>query len=160
MPAAGPGSQPSQGSKTGKVTEPLMAPHATGTEPLVLIIDGDAESRQILSTYFSAAGFRVAAFDDGGPALVQLREERPALIVADLILPMMPGEVLIMALRRSPVTSSIPILVVTAEPSRLGPEHEVDGILTKPVNVSVVIEAARRLVSSSAGTDSLQASRT
>ena len=74
-------------------------------------------------------------------------------------LPMMPGEVLILALRRSPSTATIPILVVTAEPWRLGPEHEVDGVLTKPVNVTAVVDAARRLISAKAGTDALRSGR-
>lgn len=143
----------------GKSTEPLEVGAPRGHDPLVLIVDGDVESRRVLSTYFGSAGFRVAAFEDGGPALVKIREERPALVVADLLLPMVPGEVLILALRRSPTTATIPILVVTAEPWRLGPEHEVEGVLTKPVNVTVVVEAARRLLSATAGTDSLQASR-
>ena len=143
----------------GKVTEPLLAAGPPAGVPLVAIVDNDAASRRVLTTYLGPAGFRVAAFDDGGPAIAKIREERPALVVVDLLLPMMPGEMLILALRRSPLTASIPILVVTAEPWRLGSEHEINGLLTKPVNVTVVVEAAHRLVANAVGTTSLQWSR-
>ena len=131
----------------------------TGGRPLVLIVDNDPESRRVLVTYFGMSGFRVEAFDDGSKAISRIRDERPALLVTDLPLPMMPGEVLILALRRSPATATIPILVVTAEPWRLGPEHEVDGVLTKPINVTTVVDAARRLISAKAGTDALRTVR-
>jgi CheY-like chemotaxis protein len=151
------GATSSAPARTGAATEPLVARAAA--QPLVLIVDSDPESRRVLQTYFGGAGFRVVALEDGGPALVKVREERPALVVADLLLPMVPGEVLILALRRSPATASIPIMVVTAEPWRLGPEHEVDVLLTKPVNVTVVVEAAKRLLGATVGTDPLQVSR-
>jgi CheY-like chemotaxis protein len=148
---------PAPQPRTTAITEPLVA-RTTG-QPLVMIIDSDVESRRVLETYLASAGFRVIALDDGGPALARVREERPALIVADLLLPMVPGEVLILALRRSPATSSIPIMVVTAEPWRLGPEHEIDVVLTKPINVTVVVEAAKRLLGATVGTDPLQLTR-
>jgi CheY-like chemotaxis protein len=157
--ATAPGSPPAAQRSAPAVTEPLVARATSASQPLVLIVDSDPESRRVLETYFSAAGFRVAALEDGGPALAKIREERPALVVADLLLPMVPGEVLILALRRSPTTASIPIMVVTAEPWRLGPEHEIDVVLTKPVNVTVVVEAAKRLLGATVGTDPLQVSR-
>jgi CheY-like chemotaxis protein len=54
----------------------------------------------------------------------------------------------IFSLRMDPRTAGIPILVLSANPGRLGNEHEVDAVLAKPVRPAALMEAVARLAGS------------
>lgn len=115
--------------------------------PLILVIDDDRDVRRLFLLRLRAGGYRVILADDGKQGIALARTERPSLIFCDLGMPLVPGELLILALRMDPQTADIPIAVVTGDPSRLGPEHQVDAVLTKPIEARELLETAHRLAS-------------
>jgi two-component system, cell cycle response regulator DivK len=115
--------------------------------PLILIIEDDPMAQEVMSRRLKAAGYRVIVEDDGSTGLRRAKLERPTLVISDLHMPMAPGELVILGLRMDPATTAIPILVVSADPGRLGPEHVVDGVLQKPVRASELLATVERLIS-------------
>ena len=120
-------------------------PPAPHQPPLILVVDDDPEIRRLFLFRLRAAGFRVTLAEDGEQGMAKARDEQPDLIFCDLRMPLVPGELLILALGLEARTASIPIVVVTGDPSRLGPEHKVAAVLVKPVAAATMIETARRL---------------
>jgi len=115
--------------------------------PLIVIIEDDPAAQNVMSRRLHAAGYRVIAESDGGAGMRRVKAEHPALVICDLHMPMAPGELVILGLRLDPATASIPILVVSADPGRLGPEHRVDGVLEKPVRFSQLLALVEQLIS-------------
>ena len=84
-------------------------------EQCILVVEDDPDTRDILERTLSGAGWRVAQAENGQTALEWLRTERPALILLDLMMPVMNGFDFLEALRHMPEGRSIPVLVVTAK---------------------------------------------
>ena len=135
-------------AKAAPVTEAPAAPEAA---PLVLVIDDDPNALDVIARRLRAAGYRVAVEADGGAGIRRAHAERAAVVVCDLHMPLAPGEFVIVALRADPRTAALPIVVVSADPGRLGPEHRVDAVLTKPVAASKLLEVVASLAATSAG---------
>lgn len=125
--------------------------------PLILIIEDDPAAREVMSRRLRAAGYRVIVEDDGSTGIHRAKVEQPALVISDLHMPLAPGELVILGLRLDPATAALPILVVSADPGRLGPEHQVDGILEKPVRVSELLATVERLIGANPVTPRVEA---
>jgi DNA-binding response OmpR family regulator len=102
----------------------------------ILVVD-DAESlRTMLKTYLAQEGFRVVAAANGREALFVARQERPDLIVLDLMMPELGGYDFINAYRRE---GAAPIIILTAKLEEsdkvLGLELGADDYLTKPFSL-------------------------
>ena len=119
--------------------------------PPILVIEDDDDTRNLIARRLRSAGYRVVAAADGGEGIGLARRERPALVISDLDLPLAPGELVILALRTAPETAGIPILVLSGDPGRLGPEHHVDAAVTKPFDAKDLLAAVRRLVGDPGG---------
>ena len=131
------------------MTERVESGETSATDdeaPLILIIDDDPLAQEVLSRRLKAAGYRVIVESDGGSGIWRARSEQPALVISDLHMPLAPGELVILGLRMDPATARLPILVVSADPGRLGPEHKVDGVLTKPVRPAELLATIERII--------------
>jgi two-component system OmpR family response regulator len=99
----------------------------------VLIVDDDSEIRSLLTEYFQRNGFRATAVADGRAMRTALKNQRPDLVVLDLMLPGEDGLALCRDLRTH---SNMPILMLTArgeETDRIvGLEMGADDYLAKP----------------------------
>ncbi|MCC6792520.1 MAG: response regulator [Thermomicrobiales bacterium] len=118
---------------------------AANTGPLILVIDDDPVAQELLGRRLAASGYRVAIESDGGAGIFRARSDAPALVICDLHMPLAPGELVILSLRMDPRTAKIPILVLSADPGRLGREHQVDLALSKPVRPAELLAAIARL---------------
>jgi CheY-like chemotaxis protein len=83
--------------------------------PIALIIDQDADTRQLYSHVLVAARFEVEEADEGREALAKALSSHHDVIVTETRLPGIDGCQLCGLLRRDPATRNIPILVVTGE---------------------------------------------
>lgn len=104
-------------------------------EPIstILIVDDDREIRSLLADYLETNGYRVFAAADGNAMWKLIEEKRPEMLVLDLNLP---GEDGLSLCRKLRVTSSLPVIMLTArgEPLDriLGLEMGADDYLPKP----------------------------
>jgi CheY-like chemotaxis protein len=80
----------------------------------LLVVEDDPPSRRLLRAVLEGEGSELRVATSAEEALSVLESFRPRLIVIDLILPLMGGLVLAQTLKANPLTSSIPLVAVTA----------------------------------------------
>ncbi|HVX87914.1 MAG TPA: response regulator, partial [Gemmatimonadales bacterium] len=129
------------------------SPAAPGSGPLVLIVDDDVHTRQLLSALLAAEGYRFATAREGRDALTMLGHERPGLILLDLKMPVMNGREFLRALRADPRYAGIPVVVVTSldrdDPELDGVPAQVSAVLSKgPALEQALPEVLRRVAAS------------
>src|SRR5215204_3644666 len=88
-------------------------------KPKILVVDDEPDALEVLGFKLKESGFIPIFAKDGTRALALARDERPALIVLDLMLPEVDGLEVCKILRRDPVTASIPILMLTAKAAEM-----------------------------------------
>ena len=81
----------------------------------ILVVDDNADILAVVSTILEKKGYDVECASNG-PELFQLLEEnKPALILLDIMLPQVDGLELLRQLKEDPKTSSIPVILLTAK---------------------------------------------
>lgn len=102
----------------------------------VLVVDDEPDIVALVAFHLAKAGYRVITAASGDEALRAAREEHPALVVLDLMLPGMSGFDVLEQLRHDPATQGVAVLMLTArreEPDRIrGLSLGADDYLTKP----------------------------
>jgi two-component system, OmpR family, phosphate regulon response regulator PhoB len=110
--------------------------HAGVTGERVLVVDDEADIVALVAFHLVKAGYRVSTASTGPDAIAAARQERPALIVLDLMLPGASGYDVLEQLRAQPATREIAVLMLTArreEQDRIrGLSLGADDYLTKP----------------------------
>jgi CheY-like chemotaxis protein len=82
--------------------------------PLVLIIEDDTQSMYLMDRYARTCGCRALGTTNGENAFALARQEKPAVIFLDLMLPGMSGWEVLQALKADPATRPIPVIICTA----------------------------------------------
>ena len=81
------------------------------TKTRVLVVDDEADAREMLSAILSQAGFEVDDAADGFAALAKVSRYRPDVIVTDLRMPGMTGVDLLQRIRR--IHGDVPVILAT-----------------------------------------------
>jgi len=101
------------------------------SRPRVLVVEDDPQLAHLYCSALGLRGIACARAGDGLAALRSIEEGRPSLIVLDLNLPSVTGWTILRELAGNPLTSDIPVIVVTgAEPTPDLPHAVV--VLCKP----------------------------
>jgi CheY-like chemotaxis protein len=118
---------------------------------LVLIIETDIYTRQLMAFFLEEAGYTVDFADDGYTALDRIRLSQPALLITDILLPHLDGLSLCRLLKADPVTGGVPILVCTFlyEEARAR-ESGADAFMKKPLEKNKLLEIVNSTQSKSA----------
>src|SRR5213594_3381180 len=80
----------------------------------VLIVDDNEDNVQILITSLLKRGYEVRIARDGSSALASVRQQRPDVILLDVMMPGMDGMQVLDHLKLDPKTASIPVVMVEA----------------------------------------------
>jgi two-component system phosphate regulon response regulator PhoB len=109
----------------------------------VILIEDEADLREILQYNLTQAGHRVQAAGTAEAGLRLARETLPDIVLLDLMLPDRPGTSVCTALKREPRTQDIPIIMVTAKGEEVdrivGLELGADDYLVKPFSVRELV---------------------
>ncbi|MEN3338667.1 MAG: hypothetical protein V7647_2343 [Acidobacteriota bacterium] len=111
----------------------------------VLIVEDDADTREMLGHFLQAVGYRVETAPNGKVALERLATGiRPGVILLDLMMPVMDG----WQFRREQVLdstlASIPVIVVSAAGRERSTQIDANEYLSKPVNLDELLARVTR----------------
>ena len=125
--------------------EARTAPGAPGlVAPLVLVIDDDADSRELLARYIVRAGFRVETASNGREGLQLAARIHPDAITLDVMMPDMNGWDVLRTLKADPRLAGLPVIMI----SMLGePSLQASGaaaFLRKPVDPSELLATLQK----------------
>jgi PAS domain S-box-containing protein len=144
-------------SEVQPVVEPPKGsvPAASGRlTPLVLIVDDESSSRELLASYLEPEYSLVMA-KSGVEAIKKAQQLRPDAITLDVLMPGNNGFESLASLRKNPDTANIPVIIVSiVDQKQVGFALGADDYLVKPVRRSALVEAIRRHVPLPADDDS------
>lgn len=123
----------------------------------ILVVDDEPDALEILGFKLKEAGYTPILAKDGARALTAARDERPALIVLDLMLPEVDGLEVCKILRRDSATAAIPILMLTARAAEMdrviGLELGADDYVTKPFSPRELVLRIKKLLARTQAAD-------
>jgi DNA-binding response OmpR family regulator len=117
-------------------------------EKTVLIVEDDAGIQMILRDALTSQGYQVTTADDGLKGLELAKELKPALIILDVMLPLMGGFEVCRSIRKEGIVS--PILMLTVKDEELdkvlGLELGADDYVTKPFSLKELTARIKALL--------------
>jgi CheY-like chemotaxis protein len=128
-------------------------PGADASRPVILVVDDDGDQRSVLADLLEDEGYEVAQAGNGRLALERLLDReraRPALILLDLGMPIMPGRELLSILTTRPELARIPVILLSgSDAERERPRYgAIAGFLQKPCSAAVLRGMVERTVES------------
>lgn len=118
----------------------------------ILIVEDEARIAHWAKSYFERAGFEVCLSDNGRDGLLKARQDKPDLVVLDLMLPELNGLDVCKALRQE---SNVPIIMLTAKGQPvdriLGLELGADDYVVKPFDPDELVSRARAVLRRTVG---------
>lgn len=116
----------------------------------ILVAEDQLHIRSLIDYKLRNSGYTVVCVEDGAAALERARELKPNLIMLDVMMPLMTGFEVLAALKADPLTTSIPVLLVTAQSK----EHEVlrglelgaEDYITKPFSPNELAARVKKVL--------------
>lgn len=116
----------------------------------ILVIDDEPELVKAIQIRLEQAGYGVLTAYDGMGGIARAREEKPDLIILDLIMPRMDGFEVCDRLRKDPETAFIPVVVLTAmeqeEAAKKALSAGAKGYMVKPLEQEILLFTVRKFL--------------
>lgn len=102
----------------------------------ILIADDEIPIRLLIHSILENEEYQIIEAEDGTETVAKCREEKPDLLILDLMMPGLSGQEVCRMLRSDPATAHLPIIILTAK-QKISPEEarrtfSTDFYLTKP----------------------------
>ena len=127
------------------MVEPAVTSEAPTRSPVavrVLLVEDDADTRDLLARFLRDVGYDVAEAVDGNDALATIRRAPPTLLITDCNLPRMSGNELVEVLAHDDRLRSIPTIVTSANEQGTFPANVIV-FLAKPFTLAQLRAAIR-----------------
>ncbi len=120
--------------------------------PDILIFDDDPSISNLMREVLVSLGLEVKCFPDGSNALLRIREEKPRLVLVDLMMPGMDGISISMMVKNDPAVAGTKMVVVTGKSFKEDRDRAMnvagaDYFLEKPFDVDQFEKVIRGLIS-------------
>ena len=102
----------------------------------ILIVEDEAPVREMLAAVLEDAGHRALHAIHGRDALDVVAAERPDLVIADVMMPVLGGAELCRRLKAEPGTRGIPVILMSAGSARLADGTGAEAFLAKPFDLA------------------------
>ncbi len=128
-----------------------------GESAKILVVDDDPDMREALQMILESGGYTVVTAEDGEECLSKLKEERPDLLILDLLMPKMDGFEVCKALKdpRHKKHAGMPIIILSSIQTDVsqrryeletGVQLDVDDYVEKPIESSVLLERVGKII--------------
>ena len=116
----------------------------------ILVVDDSPTERALILQALQGSGFRVGQAEGGEDAIRKGQNERPNLVLLDVVMPGKNGYQLCRELKTSETTKTIKVILLTSKNQDAdrfwGLKQGADDYLTKPFDASSLLSAMRRLL--------------
>lgn len=121
----------------------------------ILLVDDDPDFVTATRVVLESKPYEVIVAYDGDEGLKKAKEDRPDLIILDVIMPMKDGFMVCQQLKKDPQLSSIPVLMLTAFSEKFGETSvslsqgltlEAEDFIDKPVTPAELLLRVERLL--------------
>jgi len=117
----------------------------------ILIVDDNAEIRNILRTFLEGVGYNVCEAKDGTSAVSKARHDKPDLIIMDCMMPFMDGWEACRQIRKDPEIQETPVIMCTSKDSVKDIEISLAAgatdYVTKPIDMDRLLKNVNRALS-------------
>lgn len=112
----------------------------------ILIVDDENDVCEVLSKRLQQAGFQTIIANDGEEAVQKVTQEKPDLVILDLMLPKIPGKEVCKKIRESAETCAIPIIILTARTSDVDRVIGADSYIKKPYKAVELLQEINKFI--------------
>jgi two-component system alkaline phosphatase synthesis response regulator PhoP len=116
----------------------------------ILVVDDEIYIVHILDFSLGMEGYEVVTALDGEQALEKLKQEKPDLIVLDIMMPKLDGYEVCKAIKSDPETRQIPVILLSAKgrnvDQKMGFDVGADDYITKPFSPRKLVERINQLL--------------
>jgi len=116
----------------------------------ILVVDDEVYILHILDFILGAENYDVVTASNGEQAIQKVREEKPDLVILDIMMPKLDGYETCRMIKKDPATKHIPVILLTAKgrevDQKLGREVGASDYMTKPFSPSKLIERVQAIL--------------
>ncbi len=117
------------------------------TKPLALIIEDDVDQNLVFTTALEQAGYQTESILNGRDAQKRLTEVVPKMVILDLHIPEVKGEILLGQIRNDQRLAQTRVILATADAALADELHaKADLILLKPISFSQLSHLTKRFI--------------
>jgi PAS domain S-box-containing protein len=125
---------------------PNVAVGGDSRKPLILVVDDEVPARELLTSYLESE-YRIAIAESGTEAVRKAQQLLPDAIILDVLMPGGNGFETLVALRKTPETARIPIMILSIlDQKQVGFALGAADYLIKPIRKPALLETIRRHV--------------
>ena len=110
----------------------------------ILIVEDEEPVREMVAMILEEAGYQTLQAMHGRQALDVVATERPDLVLADIMMPVLGGADLCRSLKAAPDTRRIPVILMSAGSQRLAAGAGADAFLAKPFDLDQLEAVVQR----------------
>jgi CheY-like chemotaxis protein len=116
----------------------------------ILVVDDDAISLELMEAMLVPNGYEIITANDGSKAVAIIVEQKPDLILLDIMMPGLDGYSTLTKIKENKTISKIPVVMLTAMGYQLNKELALQigavGYITKPVDLAELLKTISRLL--------------
>lgn len=118
--------------------------------PKVLVVDDEPYMHALLQHHLKRAGYEALKASNGREALAIAAQDKPSVIVMDIMMEEMDGLAALQELKKEPTTKDIPVIMITANAHNVSRQQaESSGaalFLTKPFSPTQLLQEVQKLI--------------
>jgi two-component system, chemotaxis family, response regulator PixH len=116
----------------------------------ILVVEDTPSERELMNHYLRESGYTVLNAVGAQEALNTAIEQKPDVIITDVVMPGMSGFELCRSLKKHPVTEKVPIIICTSKNQEIdrlwGMKQGADAYITKPFTREQLVRAVKAIV--------------